>query len=61
MQTAPTVGIDLPLKALAWEDEAGGTWLAYNAPEYIVKRHGLDPSLGANLAAAVPLMEAATQ
>lgn len=36
-----TSGIDLPLKALAWKDEAGQVWLTYNDPAYIVKRHGI--------------------
>jgi uncharacterized protein (DUF302 family) len=39
MQTIPTVGLDLPLKALVWEDAEGKTWLAYNDPKYIVQRH----------------------
>lgn len=41
MQCAQTVGIDLPLKALAWEDEAGQVWLGYNAPAFIAQRHGV--------------------
>jgi len=61
MQAAPASGIDLPLKALAWEDADGKTWLAYNAPEYVVRRHGLAPSLAANLAAPIPLLEAAAK
>ena len=61
MQAVPTSGIDLPLKALVWEDASGKTWLAYNAPEYVVRRHGLAPALASNLAAAVPLLEAATK
>jgi len=40
MQCAQSVGIDLPLKALVWEDEAGQVWLGYNAPSYIAERHG---------------------
>jgi len=36
-----TSGIDLPLKALAWEDEKGQVWLTYNDPAYIAKRHGI--------------------
>ena len=39
MQGAQTMGIDLPLKALVWQDEAGKTWLAYNDPTWIAKRH----------------------
>ena len=36
-----TSGIDLPLKALAWQDEKGQVWLTYNDPSYIAKRHGI--------------------
>lgn len=41
MQLAQTVGIDLPLKALAWEDAAGKTWLSYNEPAWLAERHGV--------------------
>jgi uncharacterized protein (DUF302 family) len=61
MQTAPLAGLDLPLKALAFEDEHGKTWLAYNSPEYVVLRHGLAAAHAANLAAPIPLLEAATK
>lgn len=37
-----TAGIDLPLKALAWEDEKGKVWLSYNNPTYIASRHGIE-------------------
>ena len=39
MQSAQTIGIDLPLKALVWEDAAGKTWISYNEPKWIVQRH----------------------
>ena len=39
MQTAPTIGIDLPLRAMIWVDEEGTTWLAYNDPGWIAARH----------------------
>lgn len=39
MQCAQSVGIDLPLKALVWEDEAGQVWLGYNDPAYLAQRH----------------------
>jgi YD repeat-containing protein len=61
MQAAPLAGIDLPLKVLAYEDADGQTWLAYNAPEYVVRRHRLAAGLAAPLAAAIPLIEAAAQ
>src|SRR6516165_357113 len=38
MQSAPTAGLDLPLKALVWEDADGSTSIAYNDPQYIVRR-----------------------
>ena len=41
MQAAQTVGIDLPLKALVWQDEAGTTFMSYNDPAYFTRRHGL--------------------
>ena len=59
MQSVPAAGIDLPLKALVWEDAEGRTQIAYNDPQYIVRRHGLDPALAANLAAVLPLLERA--
>jgi uncharacterized protein (DUF302 family) len=39
MQVAQTSGIDLPLKALAWEDGEGKVWLSYNEPVWIAERH----------------------
>ena len=61
MATAPTAGLDLPLKALVWEDTDGRTHIAYNDPQYIVRRHGLPAALGANLAAALPILELAAR
>lgn len=37
-----TAGIDLPMKALAWEDEKGQVWLSYNDPAYISQRHNIN-------------------
>jgi uncharacterized protein (DUF302 family) len=42
MQTAQTIGIDLPLRVLVWQDAAGKTWLAYNAPRWLAGRHGAE-------------------
>jgi uncharacterized protein (DUF302 family) len=39
MVCAQTVAIDLPLKMLAWQDEGGQVWLAYNDPVFLAKRH----------------------
>ncbi|MGP8000320.1 MAG: DUF302 domain-containing protein [Streptosporangiaceae bacterium] len=55
MQENQTAGIDLPLKALAWTDADGRTWLSYDDPEWIARRHGL----GAPSARAVQAMRGA--
>jgi uncharacterized protein (DUF302 family) len=39
MECAQSVGIDLPLKALVWEDKDGQTWIGYNDPKYLAARH----------------------
>ena len=41
MERNQTAGIDLPQKALAWEDEQGQVWLSYNDPNYLAVRHGI--------------------
>lgn len=41
MQAAQTIGIDLPLKALVWEDAESGTFLSYNDPAWLAQRHGI--------------------
>jgi uncharacterized protein (DUF302 family) len=45
MQAGQTIGIDLPLKALVWQ-HAGNTWLSYNDPAWLAKRHALGPEVG---------------
>jgi len=44
MQSQQSAGIDLPLKALAWQDASGQVWLTYNDPAYIAQRHGISDS-----------------
>jgi uncharacterized protein (DUF302 family) len=39
MECAQSAGIDLPMKALAWQDEKGQSWLGYNDPAWLVQRH----------------------
>jgi uncharacterized protein (DUF302 family) len=41
MECAQSVGIDLPLKALVWEDAQGQVWLGYNDPDFLAQRHGV--------------------
>jgi len=41
MQAYPTLAIDLPLKALVWEDRSGRVWVSTNSPQYLQQRHGM--------------------
>ena len=50
MIASPTLAIDLPLKALAWQDVDGAVWLSYNSPEYLQQRHKIPESLLQNIA-----------
>jgi uncharacterized protein (DUF302 family) len=56
MQVTRTVAIDLPLRALVWQDVSGATWLSYNDPSWFLQRHGLDPSADPALAMATALI-----
>ncbi len=56
MQSVQTIGIDLPLKALVWQDASGVTWLSYNDPAWLAQRHGLAGEISTaigNLSAAL--------
>jgi uncharacterized protein (DUF302 family) len=41
MQANQTIGMDLPLKMLVWQDASGGTWVSYNEPDWLSRRHGI--------------------
>lgn len=41
MTSQPSVGIDLPIKMLVWQDRDGKIWLAFNDPAYLAERHGI--------------------
>jgi uncharacterized protein (DUF302 family) len=55
MECGQSVGIDLPLKALVWQDEASQVWVGYNDPAWIAKRHGVESC------AVVPNLQKALQ
>ncbi len=42
MSESPTIGLDLPVKALAWQDATGKVFLSYNDPAYLKARHGIE-------------------
>jgi uncharacterized protein (DUF302 family) len=61
MVAAPRLSIDLPLKALAWQDEHGQVWLSYNSPEYLQERHGFPAELMKNIAGIAGLVQKAVE
>ncbi len=61
MLASPTVAIDLPMKALAWEDSSGRVWLTYNASHLLQERHGLPEEFAARLDGVGILLEQAVQ
>ncbi|WP_158671334.1 DUF302 domain-containing protein [Bradyrhizobium guangdongense] len=58
MQQAQTIGIDLPLKALVWQDEQGATFLSYNDPAYLAGRHGVGEPAKAAITAMTSALHA---
>jgi len=57
MQEARTIGVDLPIRVLVWQDATRDTWLTYNDPRWLARRHGL----GRQAATAVAAMAAMLQ
>jgi uncharacterized protein (DUF302 family) len=58
MQSAQSLGIDLPLKALVWQDASGIAWLSYNDPVFLASRHGLDVTDNPTVKAMAAALEA---
>jgi uncharacterized protein (DUF302 family) len=61
MVAAPSVAIDLPLKALVAEDAEGKVWVSYNSPEYLQQRHGVPEELIKNIAVVGALVAKAVE
>ena len=61
MVAAPSLAIDLPLKALVAEDAEGKIWVTYNSPEYLQERHGVPADLIKNIAGAGALLAKAVE
>ncbi len=59
MIASPTLAIDLPLKALVWQDAEQSVWLSYNSPEYLQQRHGIPAELLPNIAGIGALLKLA--
>jgi uncharacterized protein (DUF302 family) len=58
MQANQAIGIDLPLKALVFEDAAGKVWLSYNDPRWLAQRHGLGGAVGPAVNAMAAALDA---
>ena len=61
MVAAPTIAIDLPLKALISEDEGGKVWVTYNTPEYLQQRHNVPGDLVKNISGVGALVAKAVE
>src|SRR5205823_12474048 len=61
MKSAQTLGIDLPLRALVWQDASGKTWLSYNDPARLAKRHAVCSDLAASVDALSATLDAVTK
>jgi uncharacterized protein (DUF302 family) len=61
MLAAPTLALDLPLKALVWEDADGKVWVSYNTPQYLQERHGFPEELIPNIAGIRVIVEEAVR
>ena len=57
MQADQTIGVDLPLKVLVWQDAAGQVWLGYNEPGWLAERHGLRAAAGPTAEAMASLLK----
>jgi uncharacterized protein (DUF302 family) len=55
MIASPSVAIDLPLKALIWQDNDDKVWLSYNSPNYLKERHAIPDNLLQNIAGIGPI------
>ncbi len=61
MVAAPSIAIDLPLKALVSEDESGKVWVTYNTPEYLQQRHNIPGDLVKNISGVGALVAKAAE
>jgi uncharacterized protein (DUF302 family) len=61
MQSNQEIGLDLPLKALVWQDTTNVSWISYNDPAWLAKRHGLGHEVGAPVKAMTAMLGAVTR
>jgi uncharacterized protein (DUF302 family) len=56
MQASQTIGLDLPLRVLVWQDAGRDTWLTYNDPRWLARRHGVHRAGAAEVAAMTAML-----
>jgi uncharacterized protein (DUF302 family) len=61
MIASPTLALDLPLKALVWQDAEDAVWLSYNTPEFLKQRHSIPDNLVQNIAGIRSICEEAVR
>jgi uncharacterized protein (DUF302 family) len=61
MIASPSLAIDLPLKALVWQDVDGVVWLSYNSPEYFQQRHSIPEAMIKNITGIRSICEEAVR
>ena len=61
MVASPALAIDLPLKALVWEDAGGKVWVSCNSVEYLKQPHNIPDELVKNIAVIGPLLQSVVQ
>jgi len=59
MVASPLIALDLPLKALIWQDDRGQVWVSYNQPAFLAQRYNISPDLIRVIAALEGIVEAA--
>ena len=61
MQAVQTIGIDLPLRALVWRDASGATFVGYNDPDWLARRHGVEAGNEATVKAMADFLAAVVE
>jgi uncharacterized protein (DUF302 family) len=61
MVASPLLALDLPLKALVWQDAAGRVWVSYTDPAWLAQRYRVPADLARKIAGIEPLIAAAIQ
>ena len=59
MIASPLLALDLPLKALVWQDEAGKVWVSYTSPDVLASRYAIPDELVKNIAGITALIDGA--